>query len=266
MPYVQTRAGSVFYEERGAGLPVVLLHAILHDHRDFDAIAETLSSGYRTIAVDWPWHGRSDAPQAPLVPSARLFADVLEDIVNGLDLPPAIFVGNSVGGFACARLAIRQPDRVRGMVLVNTGGFVEWTPAMRLFARLLGVPAVSRRVMPAMVRRYMRARTPGDEAIVGRVTARARTREGSAVVAALWRSFAEPDYDLRAHAADIHTATLLVWGAEDPVVPLSVAHATRAALSGSQLETLSTGHVVFSSDPAGFLRCVEPFLASVMAG
>lgn len=266
MPYVPTRAGRVFYDERGTGLPVVLLHATLHDHRDFDAIAEVLSSDHRTIAVDWPWHGRSDAPETPSVPSARLFADVLEDIVSGLDLPPAIFVGNSVGGFACARLAIRQPDRVRGMVLVNTGGFTTWSPVTRLFARLLGVPALSRRVMPALVRRYMRARTPEDEAIVGRVTARARTREGSVVASALWRSFAEPDYDLRAHAADIHTPTLLVWGAEDPVVPLGAAHETRAALPGSRLETLPTGHVVFSSDPVGFLRCVEPFLASVMAG
>ena len=38
MPFIATRAGRVFYEQRGSGVPVVLLHATLHDHRDFDLV------------------------------------------------------------------------------------------------------------------------------------------------------------------------------------------------------------------------------------
>jgi alpha-beta hydrolase superfamily lysophospholipase len=62
MPYVLTRAGRVFYAERGEGPPVVLLHATLHEHRDFDAVAGPLAAaGYRVLAVDWPGHGNPDA-------------------------------------------------------------------------------------------------------------------------------------------------------------------------------------------------------------
>jgi pimeloyl-ACP methyl ester carboxylesterase len=62
MPFVTTTAGRVFCEERGSGVPVVLLHATLHDRRDFDPVAGPLATRYRTIAVDWPGHGRSDPP------------------------------------------------------------------------------------------------------------------------------------------------------------------------------------------------------------
>jgi pimeloyl-ACP methyl ester carboxylesterase len=141
MPFVQTRAGQVFYAEQGSGSPVVLLHATLHDHTDFDAVAGPLAAaGHRVLAVDWPGHGRSPAPAGSEPPgsgsagsglvTAPLLADVLADFVAELDLAPAVFIGNSVGGYAAARLALDHPDRVAGLVLVNTGGFVK-VPASR---------------------------------------------------------------------------------------------------------------------------------------
>src|SRR6516165_6069301 len=92
---VQTRAGEVVYSDVGDGPVVVLLHATLHDRHDFDAIVPSLRRDHRVIAVDWPGHGDSPAPDQP--PTAALFADALADVVAALDLPPAAFVGNSVG-------------------------------------------------------------------------------------------------------------------------------------------------------------------------
>jgi pimeloyl-ACP methyl ester carboxylesterase len=264
MSFVSTRAGRVFYRERGEGPPVVMLHATLHDGHDFDAIAPRLAERYRTIAVDWPWHGDSDSPPAPLLPSVTLFADVLEDIVEALNLPPAVFIGNSVGGFSAARLAITHPGRVRGLVLVNAGGFVPWNPLTRSFCRLLGVPSVTRRVMPHLVHRYMKAQTPEDEAIARRVAARARTSDGAKTAAAIWRSFAGPDHDLRARAKELKAPTLLVWGAQDPIIPLSAGRLTHETIAGSRLEAFPTGHVAFSSAPEGFLRLVQPFIEEVL--
>ncbi len=105
MHTLTTRVGRVAYEEQGTGVPLVLLHANPGDHRDYDSILPVLSSQYRTIAVDWPGYGQSPSPQNPRSASAMLMADVLEDIVAELDLEQAIFLGNSVGGYAAARLA-----------------------------------------------------------------------------------------------------------------------------------------------------------------
>jgi pimeloyl-ACP methyl ester carboxylesterase len=256
---VQTRAGEVAYSDVGDGPVVVLLHATLHDRRDFDVIVPRLRHDHRVIALDWPGHGDSPAPNQP--PTAALFADVLADVFAALDLPPAAIVGNSVGGFAAARLAITEPQHVSRLVLVNTGGFVS-NPATKLYCRTLGTPAVMKRVLPRFVPSYMKVTSDNDHAVQERVLARAHTREGVFLTAALWRSFASPDYDLRPHADRITAPCLIVWGSKDTAAPMLVGRATAAAIPGARLETLPTGHVAFSSDPDGFLAIVEPFLAA----
>ena len=56
------------------------------------------------------------------------FADVAEELVERLAPEGAVVVGNSVGGFAAGRLAIRRPELVRGLVLVDSGGFLGRRP------------------------------------------------------------------------------------------------------------------------------------------
>lgn len=261
MAFVQTRVGPVFYAEQGTGEPVVLLHATLHDHTDFDAIAGPLAdAGYRVLALDWPGHGRSEMPSGSRPVTAPLLADVLADFVAELDLAPAVFIGNSVGGYAAGRLALDHPDRVAGLVLVNAGGFVK---VPLLAPRILGIPAVSRVVFPRLVPRYMKPDSDRVRAITRRVQDRARSRTGAVVAAALWRSFADPAYDLRADGSRLGVPVLLAWGTRDIVLPLVAARRTKEAIPGAELRTLPTGHVVFASDPDGFLGLVLPFLESV---
>jgi pimeloyl-ACP methyl ester carboxylesterase len=246
---ISTRAGRVHVAEHGEGPTVVLLHATLHDHHDFDPIADKLAAQFRVIAIDWPGHGRSE----PALPTAELLADVLEDVVDELELPPAGYIGNSVGGYAAGRLAVRRPAAVTHLVLVNAGGFVPLPALARVSARGLGIPAVARAVTPRLVPAYMRSRTDSDRAIEARTATRARTREGARVVAALWRSFAAPSYDLS--RSQIAAPTLVVWGRRDPLFPRWL-----VSRMPSPAKEFDTGHVVFSSDPDGFLAVTLPFL------
>jgi pimeloyl-ACP methyl ester carboxylesterase len=262
MPTLATRTGQVAYLQTGAGRPLVLLHATLHDRRDFDPIVEALARRHRVIAVDWPGHGES--PSTDLV-TGPLMADVLEDFVDALNLEDIVLIGNSIGGSAAARLAITRPELVKGLVLVNTGGFVPNNPLTMAFCRLMGAEAVTRRVMPRFVRAYMKPQTTSDERIVARAVARARTDDGVRTAASLWRSFATPEYDLRDRAHRIAAPTLIIWGDRDPTLSLRIGRATQRAIPGSALHVLHTGHVVFSSDPTGFMRVVQPFLEDVDA-
>jgi len=263
VPSVQTRAGRVVYGELGSGPTVLLLHATLHDRHDFDPILESLARHYRTIAVDWPGHGDSHPVDASIEPSAPLYADVLEDVVDGLGVTRAVLIGNSVGGFAAARLAINRPESVAGLILVNTGGFVRWNPLSRTSCRVMGTPTVFRRAAPLFVRGYMKANTDSDRQIIERATAAAKTQQGIRIGTGLWRSFATPEHDLRSRAAELSAPTLIVWGKKDIAIPLSAGRATHDSIRGSRLEILDTGHVAFSSDPDGFLAVAEPFLQSL---
>ena len=169
---------------------------------------------YQTVAIDWPWHGESSHPVGQN-PTAPFFADVLEDIVTSLKLAPAIFIGNSVGGFAAARLAITHPENVKALVIVNAGGFVQWNWISKFFTRLLGIPTLNRWIMPSLVLRYMSPQSAHDTEIANQVSELAKTAEGSNVSASLWKSFIDPGHDLRGRAGEIKAPVLIIWGKRD---------------------------------------------------
>lgn len=150
-------------------------------------------------------------------------------------------------------------------MLVNTGGLVPNTPFTKAFCRLMGNEPVTRRVLPRFIPAYMKPQTASDHHIVARAVARARTDEGVRTAASMWRSFSTPEYDLRGRAHRITAPTLIVWGDRDPTLSLRIGKATRQAIPGSLLQVLHTGHVVFSSDPTGFLNVVQPFLEGIEA-
>lgn len=251
---------TISYTDDGSGPPVLLLHAALHDSADYTSVNHGLVQGRRVITLDWPGHGESPSVEEPL--GAVQFADLAIEFVDRLDLRHLVVVGNSVGGYAASRLAIERPDRIAGIVLVNTGGFNPHTAFIRAFCAVMGRPWVIRTGASLFVRAYMHARTDAERAIVGRVVAKAHTASGSRTAAALWRSFTDPGHDLSRRAADITAPVLITWGTKDPTAPVKVGEAVHAAIPGSAFIGLSTGHVVFAGDPEGWLDAVLPFVES----
>jgi len=258
MPSIATTHGLLSYREGGRGTPVVMLHATLHDRRDFDPIFDEIARSHRAIAIDWPHHGESS--NSGSLPRASDLVVALKDVVSALELEPAVFIGNSVGGYAAAQLAIDDPERVAGLVLVNAGGFTKQTAATRAFIKLMSSPAFfTKRMLPLLAKAYMRAKTDSDRAIIQRVRARA-AGSGAAVAAKLWSSFNDPSFDLRETAARITAPTLLIWGVKDMTTPLADGKRAAAVIPRSALHELPTGHLPFSSMPWEFLEIVRPFL------
>ncbi|HEX2286611.1 MAG TPA: alpha/beta hydrolase [Mycobacterium sp.] len=255
---MQTSLGTVSYSDNGSGPPILLLHAALHDRTDFAPVRDALTEGRRVLALDWPGHGDSPPPNVPL--RAVQFGDLLVEFADRLDLRNLVAVGNSVGGYAACRLALERPERVSGVVLVNTGGFTPHSVFTRFFCAGMGRPAVVKAVFPAFVRAYMRAKNPADEAVVDRVVRRAKSVDGAKTVAALWKSFTEPGHDLRARASQIGAPVLITWGAKDITAPPRWGKAVQAAIPGSTYVALPAGHVVFSSEPSAWLDAVVPFV------
>lgn len=260
MPTVSTRAGELAYEEIGTGDPLILLHATLHDRHDFDPIASKLAKSHRVIALDWPGHGESAPVGEGFDLSAPLLPDLLEDVIDSLALDRVSLIGNSVGGFAAARFAANHPDRVRSLVLVNSGGFTKMNLVSKSFCAAMGTQPINRAIMPLFIRAYMKTQSENDELVAERALAKSRTSEGTQTASDLWRSFADPRHDLTTLATQITAPTLIVWGSKDTAIPLRDGRRAASLIPGSRLETLPTGHVAFSSQPDQFLALVEPFL------
>ena len=160
MASIEIPAGTISYDERGSGETLILLPSGAHDRHDFDELRTRLPRNLRTVAVDWPAHGQSPAGELP--GSAMQLADVAEQLVERLAPGGAVVLGNSVGGFAATRLAIRRPELVKGLVIVDGGGFAGRPPHVRAFCALMSRPRFLRAIYPSFSRRYMRARTDAD--------------------------------------------------------------------------------------------------------
>ncbi|HSS32559.1 MAG TPA: alpha/beta fold hydrolase [Solirubrobacterales bacterium] len=263
MSLLETSAGVIAYDERGEGQPLVMLPSGAHSRHDFDQLRELLAPRFRSIALDWPAHG--DSPPGAGAASAMAFADAAEALVEAVAPDGAVVVGNSVGGFAAARLALRRPELVRGLVLVDAGGFAPHSPLVRVFCALMSRPGFLRRFYPAFARRYMRPRTEADRRALDAAVATTREDPGLRTVSELWASFVAPEHDLRAEAGSIAAPSLVVWGRRDPVIPLRIGKKVAASIPGAELVVLDAGHVPYATDPEGFASALVPFADAAFA-
>jgi pimeloyl-ACP methyl ester carboxylesterase len=261
---VTTPLGRVAVTTRGSGPLLVLVPAAGRAAEDFEPIVPALAKQYRVATLDWPGTGASPPAERSRDASALAFTTVLADVLRALD-EPAVLVGHSVGGFAAARLAIDEPERVLGIVLVDALGFLPFGRLQRAFCAVKGMPAVTRAVEGYLARAQTIRRNAHTASVFARVDAAVAEPSFVEITAALWRSFPQPESDLREAGKTIRCPTLVCWGWLDPVVPVLGAYAAARTIPGAKLALFRTGHTPFVEAPAEFLRTVEPFLASLVA-
>ena len=144
--FVPVPGGKLFYEERGSGPAVILIHGGMLDHRMWDAQVAALAREHRVIRYDVAAHGRSPAPQGDWKSWEHLGL-----LMDALKVENASLVGLSMGGWIAIDFAIARPGRVRSLVLLGPG--------------LSGFPFTGRDFM-ALVGQSYRARKAVDAARV----------------------------------------------------------------------------------------------------
>lgn len=107
----------LYYEEKGSGETVVLLHGFTLDTRMWDDQFDLLSEKYRVIRFDHRGHGRS----AGVTKRYSQTKDV-KALLDSIQVESAHLVGLSMGGMVSINFAVAYPDRVRSLVLVDSGG------------------------------------------------------------------------------------------------------------------------------------------------
>jgi len=262
MAVVQLSTGEVYYTVQGQGTPLVLLSANPGDGRDYAAVIPELAKHYQVITLDWPGYGQSALPVNYATLGVPFFYQVLVEFLDALAIPPALLIGNSLGGNMAARLAIEHPERVVGLVLVAPGGFTQQNWLTRSFCRFQG----SRYALSPYLfaRMYLRHRNPTIEAMLAREATEHATPERRALNRAVWRSFGGPDNDLRAVAQQIKAPTLLLFGRYDFVIPaMTDGKRAKQLIAGAELVVLPCGHESFAEIPDVFLSHALPFLAQL---
>src|SRR2546430_1095734 len=105
-----------YFEDVGAGEPVVLLHAAIADSRQWDDNMAAFTARYRVLRYDMQGFGRTPAAAAPVTRSEELL-----ELLQRRSVPKAHLVGVSNGGSAALDFAVVYPERVGALVLVAPG-------------------------------------------------------------------------------------------------------------------------------------------------
>jgi pimeloyl-ACP methyl ester carboxylesterase len=118
MPYVQCNGADLYYEDRGEGRPIVFLHGVMHSLRFFEPQLAGLSNEYRTIAIDFRGHGRSEKTE--LGHTVPQYARDLHAFIKQLELEDVVLVGWSMGAFVSWDYVDQfGTDRINGIVDVD---------------------------------------------------------------------------------------------------------------------------------------------------
>ena len=108
----------LYYEDSGDGPPVLLIHGLLFDASQFAPQMQSLADRYRLITPDVRNHGRSEFRATEYT-----LWDLMEDqtaLLDHLGIDGAIWGGVSTGGFLSLRAALKYPERVAGLILIDT--------------------------------------------------------------------------------------------------------------------------------------------------
>jgi pimeloyl-ACP methyl ester carboxylesterase len=242
-------SGTAAYDERGTGLAIVMLASGAHGRGDYDELRDRLHerAAIRTVAMDWPGH--CDSPDPSAAGTVTDWADVAEQFVERIAPEGAVIVGNSIGGFSAGRLAARRRELVRGLVLIDAGGFDPPNAAARAFCAAMGRPRFLRAIYPRFSAWYMRAQTDGDGLARERAIANTRRPATLERIARLWATFTGPEHDLLGPAARIAAPTLVVWGRRDPVIPIAAGRRAAETIPGATWLEVDAGHLPHSSAP-----------------
>lgn len=117
--YATLTQGDVWYEEQGAGEPLVLIHGGAVDSRFFVHNIGPLAERFRVIAIDLWGHGRTADREGPF--SLESFATDVAELIEQVAGGPAHVVGHSIGAEVALAVATRHPDLVRRLVNISGG-------------------------------------------------------------------------------------------------------------------------------------------------
>jgi pimeloyl-ACP methyl ester carboxylesterase len=270
---VSLHGHTVSYRIAGRGPALVLLHGIAGSSQMWEELIPTLAEHFTVIAPDLLGHGKSSKP--PTEYSMGAYASNVRDLLTVVGHTRVTLVGHSLGGGVAMQFCYQFPEMSERLVLVSSGGLGrEVHPILRLAA----VPGAEW-VLPKLCSANLRKFVDGGAKIAGRLGLRTATdlRE-------VWRSYVSL-FDADARQAFIYTVrtavdiggqrataldrlylasqipTLIIWGAQDRMIPVQHGRDAHAAIEGSQLEVFSdAGHFPQLESPLRFISVLVAFM------
>ena len=285
--FVDIRSMRVHHMQGGRGSPVVFIHGLgSSSYMEWRHTLEPTAARHRVFAPDLPGYGRTEKPRARY--TIPYFARFVERYIEDRGLRSAVIVGASLGGRIALEVALEKPKLARKLVLVNSLGLGR--PQVRMAQMAYGlvtIPRVGEAVMrftrgalgwasPRMIRRVA-ARYAGssgdleksmDDAYLEDLRELYSTDDFHNAYLSTVRSLIHPralfggHHDVTTRLNEIKVPLQLIWGADDPLFPVSQATRAHALVAHSRLAVIEgAGHSPQAERPEEFNRVLHAFLS-----
>jgi pimeloyl-ACP methyl ester carboxylesterase len=248
-----------------AGLPhLLLLHGAAQSAHSWDEVAPDLAGDHHVVALDQRGHGDSGWARDGAYAREHFVGDV-RAFLDDRKWSRVTLMGLSLGGLNAIAFTLAHPDAVRALIVVDVTPSVERTGvdgiraqlAVREFVSIEDAVARAHAFNPRRslenIRSRMRhgLRRMSDGRWVYKFDPAIAAAEGGADLEVLW-----------ARLREIRCPTLLVRGADSPILSKRSGERFAAEIAGSEVvEVAGAGHSVMGDNPTGFLEAVRPFLA-----
>lgn len=235
-------------------LPVLLLHAWGESRGAFDRLVALLPDTVRLMAVDQRGHGDADVPDTGY--SLAHFAGDVEAFMDATDVSSAILVGVSSGGYVAQQVAVNDPRRVAGLVLIGSPRTLQGRPSFADQVEQLLDPVPESWVRECLT--WFPTFHDVPEAYI-----EDRVRDGARIPAHVWRETftglctATPPTD----TGTITAPTLVVWGGRDDLLDRQQRDDLASAIPNSKVVTYEdAGHLLLWEQPERLARDLTTFL------
>ncbi len=263
----------IFYQEGGSGRPVVLVHGWTGSSYDWNKLVPLLAEKRRVIAYDQTGFGKSDKPA--IAYRLDTFTGLLGRVTDELGLESFHLVGNSMGGHIAAAYALKHPERVRSLALLDAAGVKEGAPWVFNAGRFPRALAALLRITPLLLYGYYyRRRGPYYDSSF--LTARDvlnhyhsyGNRAGAWAAAQCMRHVIyEPSAQLDARLKEMRVPTLIVWGLNDPLLGKHMSSVFLREVPGARRAFMENcGHCPQEEKPEELKGLLEDFWKGLPEG
>jgi pimeloyl-ACP methyl ester carboxylesterase len=258
VPTVSVNGVTLYYEEHGDGAPIVCVHGTGSSAELWGDAAAVLAARGRVIVYDRRGFSRSERPE-PLVMDVRLHTDDAAALIEALGAAPAVVVGRSQGGEIALDLALRYPDRVRALVLLEGGGLLLGESTRRWLGELDELVLAAAESNPGSVAETMLRAVLGHDGWAGLPddVRRIFVENGPAIVAEHRGGLLDVTVE---QLGRIPQPTLLVAAVDSPPELAEPVEIVAAAIPRARVARVGGGHLIDPTHPV-VLGFVDELLA-----
>jgi len=265
------------YDSRDTKKPgLVMLHGLGDEADTWRHVFLPLSESFRVIAMDLPGFGRSDKPDIAFTP--RLFMETITLCLEVLDIHHAIMMGNSLGGILSHALAIKYPEMIQGLILVD-GALLQLSAVRDAALILMRLPIIGEwfytrlRKNPGSAYNSLRSvyhdldSLPQSDRdflyyrVNQRVWSNGQRRAYFSTLRNLSPWVRDYQADLPTRLASLQTPTLVIRGESDNLFPEENGKGVSEVQPNASLFTVEEAkHLPHQEQPERFLSIIGPWL------